>query len=215
MKTQSKLKILFFSATMLAIMGAIGWIFWTQEIQYSLPTPVPANFVDVKVGDTIDLKGEINIKKNNFALLHFFNFDCACSRFNMKEFERLAHLHKDSIDFFVVVQSEDSDAAERFQRKYELDIPVIVDSKGSISDKCGIYATPQAVILNRNSTLYFKGNYNKARFCTKKETRFVEIALDYLMKEEPLPLFMQYAVSEPYGCTLPSDETHSELTALF
>jgi hypothetical protein len=176
---------------------------------------VPANFVNVKVGDTVDLRPDLQIRKNNFALLHFFNFDCPCARFNMKEFERLAHLYKDSIDFFVVIQSEDDDAAERFQQKYDLDIATVIDKKGMLSDKCGIYATPQAVILDQNSVIYFKGNYNRARFCTKKETRFVEMAIGYLMKKEPLPLFMQYAVGDPYGCSLPSDETDTDLTLLF
>jgi hypothetical protein len=208
-------KLILFTVIVISIMLLIGWIFWEQELQYSLPTPVPANFVDVKTGDTIDLRNDLVIKRNQSAFLHFFNFDCPCSRFNMNEFERLAHQYKNQVDFFVIIQSEDEDAVKHFDRKYELNVPVVLDKRGIISDKCGIYATPQAVILDKNSAIYFKGNYNKARFCTKKETRFAEIALDYLLKNEPLPLFLQYAVTEPYGCSLPSDETDIPSKSLF
>jgi hypothetical protein len=208
-------KLILFTAIMVSTMAMMSWIFWEQELQYSLPTPVPANFVDVKTGDTVDLRNDLAIKENKPVLLHFFNFDCPCSRFNMKEFERLAHKYKGQTDFFVVIQSEDEDAVERFNSKYELDIPAVRDKGGVISRKCGIYATPQAVLLDKNSAIYFKGNYNKARFCAKKETRFAEIAIDYLLKSEPLPLFMQYAVTEPYGCSLPSDEPVSQSKSLF
>lgn len=215
MNSVSGIKIISFTIIILSLLTVIGWIFWEQELKYSLPTPVPANFVNVHVGDTIDLQPEIHITQNRFVLLHFFNFDCPCARFNMKEFERLAHKYKDQIDFYVVIQSDDDDAEERFQRKYELDIPTIVDKKGTLSDKCGIYSTPQAVILDKNSSVYFKGNYNKARFCTRKETRFVEMALGYLVKNEPLPLYMQYEAGEPYGCSLPSDKKEPDLADLF
>jgi peroxiredoxin len=208
-------KLILFTMLMISTVTLMGWIFWEQELQYSLPTPVPANFVDVKAGDTVDLKNDLAMRENKPALLHFFNFDCPCSRFNMKEFERMAHKYKGEADFFVVIQSEEEDAVEQFQNKYELDIPAVLDKDGVISKKCGIYATPQAVLLDKNSAIYFKGNYNKARFCAKKETRFAEIAMDYLLKNEPLPLFMQYAVSEPYGCSLPSDETVSKSKSLF
>jgi hypothetical protein len=208
-------KLILFTMLMTSTVALMGWIFWEQELQYSLPTPVPANFVDVKAGDTVDLKNDLAMRENKPALLHFFNFDCPCSRFNMKDFERMAHKYKGEADFFVVIQSEEADAIEQFNNKYELDIPAVLDKDGVISKKCGIYATPQAVLLDKNAAIYFKGNYNKARFCSKKETRFAEIAMDYLLKNEPLPLYMQYAVSEPYGCSLPSDETVFRSESLF
>jgi hypothetical protein len=199
-------KIISFILTMLSLTSFIGWTFWVHEIQYALPTPVPANFVDVKIGDNVDLKQDLKTGGNKITLLHFFNPECPCSRFNMQEFESMARSHKNDVAFYVVLQSEDEDAVERFQNKYDLNIPVILDEDGTISDKCGIYATPQAVLLDKNSTVYFKGNYNSSRYCTRKETKFVEIAIDSLIRNKPLPLFVQNMVTEPYGCTLPSDE---------
>src|SRR6186713_2572695 len=115
----------------------IGWVFWKQELQYALPTPVPANFVDVKAGTKVDLAKVITSSGGKPTLLHFFNFDCACSRFNMRDFESMAKQFGNDVNFYVVIQSEDEEDRDRFNKKYDLDIPTILDKDGSISDKCG------------------------------------------------------------------------------
>jgi hypothetical protein len=81
-----------------------------------------------------------------------------------------------------------------------------LDRDGTLSDRCGIYSTPQSALLDKDSKLYFKGNYNAARYCTRKETSFAEIAMDHLLKNEPLPLWVTTELTLPYGCTLPSDD---------
>ena len=199
-------KILFFTIVMLLISTVIGWIFWEQEVKYALPTPIPSNFVDKEIGQKVDLSDYIPVRSDRSVLLHFYSDQCPCSRFNMKEFERLARKFKEEIDFYVVVQSKEDNAVEEFQDKYDLDIPTILDKDGMISDLCGIYSTPQAVLINTNSEIYFKGNYNKARFCTRKETRYVAMALERFINKEPLPLDLLFSQPRAYGCTLPSDE---------
>jgi len=193
----------------------IGWVFWKQELQYALPTPVPANFVDVKAGTKVDLAKVITSSGGKPTLLHFFNFDCACSRFNMRDFESMAKQFGNDVNFYVVIQSEDEEDRDRFNKKYDLDIPTILDKDGSISDKCGIYATPQGVLLDKEFTIYFKGNYNLARYCTEKETKFAELAIGHLLKNEPLPLALQYALKEPFGCSLPSDDVPTVEGSMF
>ena len=199
-------KLILFSIVIPTTGILIGWVFWKQELQYSLPTPVPQNFVDVKAGTKVDLVTEIPTMDGKPTLLHFFNFDCPCSRFNMRDFESTAKQFGNDVNFYVVIQSEDEHDRDRFMKKYGLDIPTILDKDGRISDKCGIYATPQGVLLDKESIIYFKGNYNIARYCTKKETKFAEMAIGHLLKNEPLPLALQYQMKEPFGCSLPSDE---------
>jgi peroxiredoxin len=208
-------KLILFSIVIPTAGILIGWVFWKQELQYAMPTPVPVNFVDVKPGTTVDLAKEIPSTAGKPTLLHFFNFDCPCSRFNMRDFESMAKEFGNDVNFYVIIQSEDEDDRERFKEKYGLDIPTILDKDGSISDKCGIYATPQGVLLDKDFTIYFKGNYNIARYCTKKETKFAELAIGHLLKNEPLPLALQYALKEPYGCSLPSDEASTAKGSVF
>lgn len=205
-----KAKIIIFTAVMLIVVAVIGKIFWEQEIKFAMPTPVPSNFVDVQVGHQLDLSQHIELNSGKKTLLHFYSSKCSCSRFNMKEFERLARKYQKDIDFYVIVQSEDEQALRNFQEKYELGLPTILDKNGVISDLCGIYSTPQAVIIDENSNLYFKGNYNKARYCTRKETRYVESAISFLLDNEQLPLDIAMGMTRPYGCSLPSDETHHQ-----
>jgi len=202
-------KIIFFTVFALSAISLIGWIFWEHEIKYASPTPLPDNFKNVSVGSQIDLRS-IKLPGGKSTVLHFFNPDCPCSKFNMKDFESLSKKYSKDISFYVILQSDDRDAEREFKKRYELDLPVLSDRDGMISDLCGIYSTPQAVILDKSSVIYFKGNYNKSRFCTRKETRYVEIALDSLMEDKPLPIFVQNELTLPYGCALPSDETSKE-----
>jgi peroxiredoxin len=206
-------KIIFFSVFALSAIGLIGWIFWEHEIKYASPTPVPDNFKDVNVGSRIDLSS-VNVLPGKSTVLHFFNPDCPCSKFNMKDFESLSRKYSEYVNFYIVLQSDEDNAEHEFKERYDLDLPILVDREGVISDMCGIYSTPQAVILNERSVIYFKGNYNKSRFCTRKETRYVEIALDSLIQNRPLPMFVQNELTLPYGCVLPSDETSVEASIL-
>lgn len=201
-------KVIVFTFLMITISSTIGWLFWEQEVKYALPTPIPSNFVDKQLGEKVDLDPHLQIASGRNTLLHFFSNQCPCSRFNMKEFERLAKKHEERIDFYVVIQSDEDADLDKFREKYELDIPTILDKTGLISDICGIYATPQAVILDQESKLFFKGNYNKARFCTRKETRYVDLALEHLVAKRSLPLDLQFSTVQSYGCSLPSDDEY-------
>jgi peroxiredoxin len=202
-------KTILFTFFVLSTTALVSWVFWEHELKYAAPTPMPDNFVDVAIGTEINL-ATLHIPSGKSALLHFFNPDCPCSKFNMKEFGALARKYKDQVNFVVILQSSDESQIAEFKTKYELNVPVLADKNGQISDMCGIYATPQAVILNNSSQVYFKGNYNKSRFCTHKQTRFVEIALDSLVANRPLPAFVLTELMSPYGCELPSDNQDQE-----
>ena len=208
-------KKILFAAFSISALLVIGWIFWKQELKYSMPTPKPASFKEIDLGTTIglDLPGATSNEK--VTVLHFFNPDCPCSRFDMANFESMSRKYASQVNFIVVLQSDEEDAVEDFKDKYDLHLPVVLDQEGKISDQCGIYSTPQAVILDRNSTMYFKGNYNKSRFCTRQETSYAEIALDSLLAGRALPHFVQNELTVPYGCSLPSDETEQSAFAFF
>jgi peroxiredoxin len=206
-------KILFTGFTIVAFI-AIGWIFWKQELKYAMPTPRPVSFIDVDLGTTIALNLR-EVSKEKVTVLHFFNPDCPCSRFDMANFQSMTKRYSAKANFIVVLQAEDNDAIEDFKDKYAVNLPVVLDKNGEISDQCGVYSTPQAVILDKNLTLYFKGNYNKSRFCTRKETSYAEIALDSLLVGRALPHFVQNELTVPYGCSLPSDETGQSSFAFF
>ncbi|WP_185154405.1 redoxin domain-containing protein [Fulvivirga sp. M361] len=180
-------------------------MFWKQEYKFLQPTPIPENLKTIHKGDTLDIPFLRTFQKNTY--IHFYNYDCPCSRFNIKEFQAMVRKYDDQIKFIAVLQTEDNDAKaiKKFKKKYDLGIETLLDPKGEIAHTLGVYSTPQAVILKGN-TLFYKGNYNKARFCLSKNTRFAELALAALLNNEPSPSFP--AIAEiAYGCELPINST--------
>lgn len=198
-------KYFLFTAMMTCILGIIGYIFWMKEVQYLTPTPVPKNHIKIPLGQKIELHESLKTENKKPMFLHFYNADCPCSRFNIKEFKQLLSDYEDQVQFKVIIQSEDDEAVTKFIDKFELKTPVVHDIDGSISVSCGIYSTPQAAIIDKEGLLYYKGNYNKARFCTQKDSRFADIALDNLLKGNPLPKLSNLA-NVSYGCELPINQ---------
>ncbi len=197
-----KNRIVAFTLLTLVSIVSIVYVFWHNEVKFLLPTPIPKTYSDIKIGEQIPIFNYIQ-KSNKPALLHFFNPECPCSRFNIKELKQIIKEHKDSIEVYLVL--EDIDSSYNFTEKYDLNLPVLKDSDGKIADLCGVYSTPQAVVVKPNGTIYYKGNYNIARYCNASKTRFANIALTNLLAGKPLPPFSKKA-TEAYGCNLPSDE---------
>lgn len=201
------------SFTVLLLSGiviAIIYIFWNEQAVYLLPTPKPGNYQEVALGTKPNYApGFLPYRDGDRpAFLHFYNPDCPCSRFNLSQFKAMVKEYKDSVDFYVILHQSDKAQSEVAS---EFEVPVIRDDAGKIADAYGVYATPQALILNGSGEIYYRGNYNKARYCTSRETRFAELALDALIDGKPLPQFVELA-SISYGCSLPSDK---KLTSFF
>jgi hypothetical protein len=75
-------KLVFFSTFAAALA-----ILYTEVVQYWTPTPVPKRFAPVAKHARLDnLPVALGPKP---TLLHFFNPDCPCSRFNLKHVEDL------------------------------------------------------------------------------------------------------------------------------
>ncbi len=175
-------------------------MFWYNDWKYKLPTPIPANYKAVPKGVTIQLPLSLASSSHKPVFLHFFNPDCPCSRFNMVHFRSLVKEYGNDVDFKIVVINNDRYTEKQIQHKFSLDLPVSFDT--SIAKSCGVYSTPQAVILNAGHQLYYRGNYNKNRYCTDRKTSYAQIALSTLLEHKPDFIFDQYAL-KAYGCQLP------------
>lgn len=206
-----KIRILLFIFISSSILFLVGYTFWQQEYKFTLPTPVPNDIVVINKGDSVQIP--LISKGNESVYFHFFNYDCPCSRFNIKEFESLVNRFDDEVKFYAVLQTNDDNqrAIEKFKSKYNLGIPVIDDPNGLIAKSLGVYSTPQAVIV-KNEKLFYKGNYNKARFCLSRNTKFAELALTAMLNGEEPPVFPSVA-EIAYGCELPVNSKKSD--ALF
>lgn len=182
-------------------MSLIGYAFWRQEIKYLLPTPIPQDYTFINIHSLIDFD-EIEKEENERpSLLHFFNPNCPCSKFNLNHFNELYDNYHDSIDFYVVVPEiyDTKDVSFSFPKS----IKILVDKNKSLAKKCGVYSTPQAAIITKENRLFFRGNYNKSRYCTNPVSNYVAMALDSLVLAKNPPQF-EGSATISYGCELPN-----------
>jgi hypothetical protein len=179
---------------------AIGVLFWRNDWMYNLPTPVPVDYKMVNAGMAITLPASVKENDKKPLFLHFFNPICPCSRFNMTHFKSLVKEYGKDVNFKIVVLSNESYTVKEIQEKFGIDVPVLFDSTLAVS--CGVYSTPQAVIIDTNQQLYYRGNYNRSRFCSDKKTEYARIALDAFLHSHTTAVFDQYAL-KAYGCQLP------------
>lgn len=187
----------------LVCLAGVVTIFWHQEYRYSLPTPVPSDYRPIAIGTKVNLEG--NLPKGP-AFLHFYNPDCPCSRFNSRHVKELIRAFSDSVELLIVVPSDD--ALRKAEREFGEDLQYLSDPNRNVSRAYGVYSTPQAVIIDREGKLFYKGNYNKSRYCTNKATNYAELALLALLNNERPPVFDELA-TVAYGCSL---EEESEVT---
>jgi hypothetical protein len=179
----------------------IGGIFWYNDYIYNLPTPVPTGYTSVKNGKHIVVGPQINFKNNKPLFLHFFNPDCPCSRFNVSHFKTLVKQYSSQTNFVVVMMTNKGYTPAEVKKRFDLDVPVIADSALALA--CGVYSTPQAVILNNKSNLYYRGNYNSSRYCTDEKTAYAQMALVALLQNAHPVNFNPLALTA-YGCSLPN-----------
>lgn len=179
---------------------AIGMLFWRSDWVYNLPTPVPANYKTVNAGTPVNLLAVAKTADKKPVFLHFFNPACPCSRFNMTHVKSLIKEYSKDVDFKIVVVSNKVYTVEDIQDKFDTDVPVLFDT--TIAASCGVYSTPQAVIIDTNEQLYYRGNYNRSRYCSDKKTEYARIALETFLHNRSAVIFDQYAL-KAYGCQLP------------
>jgi hypothetical protein len=193
---------------LVGVFSTIIAIFWYQEIQYLLPTPVPKDY-RVVLPDEIIEYDSILIPQHypKSKLLHFFNPDCPCSRFNLDHFVFLKRKYANQVDFFVVVSSPEKVSAAKTM--IDNDVTIVVDEDGTLTKACGVYSTPQAAIIQTSNRLYFRGNYNRSRYCTDKNSNFVQMALDSLNAMKDPPYFNELATVS-YGCSTPQEKNMFE-----
>lgn len=181
-------------------------VFWYQDWQYSLPTPRPQDLKQPALGMVMSvaevLPGTARRDPSRPLLLHFFNPNCPCSRFNLDHIRELTRRYGDRVSVVAVLEEDSPDRLKEGFRKMGLPIEAVVDSNRTLATAMGVYSTPQAVILDARGALIFRGNYNSSRYCVDRRTEYARIALDAFLAGRPQPALEPAAVIA-YGCPLP------------
>ncbi|MDT3403264.1 DUF6436 domain-containing protein [Mucilaginibacter terrae] len=192
------MKKLLISLWLVLLIVALGALFWYNEYRYTLPTPVPQNYKAISSGAIINLPSNLQYNKSKPVFLHFFNPECPCSRFNIAHVKTLIKQYGNRASFIVVLITKEDIRPEEVKEKFDLDVPVISDRV--LATACGVYSTPQAVILNAQNQLMYRGNYNSSRYCTDKKTEYARQALNDVLQD--IPVASLPMASKAYGCSL-------------
>lgn len=193
---------------LLTLLSAVGALFWYQDWVYQLPTPIPKAYKPVPTQTLIELNHFIALQPDKPVFLHFFNPDCPCSRFNRPHFTALVREFGHQVNFVIVLMSTKPYSPQQIQEKVGLNLPVLVDP--ALASVCGVYSTPQAVLLDTRHRLYYRGNYNRSRYCTDQRTSYAKIALTQLLLTHADRVSDSRALTA-YGCSLPSCKTQHGL----
>lgn len=176
-------------------------VFWYYEYQYKLPTPIPINYSEVRTGAAVILPASTGIAQDKPVLLHFFNPDCPCSKFNIRHFKTLVKQYGNKVNFAVVLMTNKHYETGQIKKYFGLNIPVLTDKR--LATLCGVYSTPQAALIDKDKRLYFRGNYNQSRYCSDKKTEYARLAIHDLLYGR-LVIQMNPLAKRAYGCRLPN-----------
>jgi hypothetical protein len=189
------------------MLGAIGWAFWHQDWQYSRPTPRPPDVRRPALASRVALPPPIErlraSRPGQPMLLHFFNPACPCSRFNVDHVRALETRFRSRVLIVAVLGDGEPAAMRAAYDTLALDVPHYVDADRHLARALGVYATPQAAVLDAEGRLYYQGNYNRTRYCRDHETEYARLALDAVLAGEP-PHAYPAEAETAYGCPLPA-----------
>jgi competence CoiA-like predicted nuclease len=183
----AKLKKIFVYFFLSLVGGGICFMFYKEQIKIYLPTEMPTHFKTTNYGQKFDLK-----PKKKLKLIHFFNPDCPCSKFNKRHFEFLISKYQSEVEF---------EAYSHTSIPANFPIEVKFDTNNRMAKILGVFSTPQAVLLDADGKLIYRGNYNQNRYCSSKKTEFVAQAIALALHKKSTLSVMQKS-GLPYGCKI-------------
>ncbi|MFT3711118.1 MAG: hypothetical protein QM817_26110 [Archangium sp.] len=203
--SRSRLPLLAAVVTTACCLAGIALCFWWFDWRVSAPTPVPPGHVALQTGARVVLPPALAALAVDDApvLVHFYNPDCPCSRFNKEQLLELHAKWGTKVRFIVVAET----TKPHVDSPLGNDAPLLLDPESELADALAVYSTPQAVLLGADRSLVYAGNYNTSRYCTDPHTEFVRLALERLAEDGP-PL----AQLPAWGCQLPAHVARAEVT---
>lgn len=196
-----------FVIVLIVVLGAILTIFWYEQYQYYRSVGIPVGASEVNLLDTIYFRNEFIANSNKDMFIHFFDVACKFSKINIEHIRLFTAKYENEFDFFVVIMGDHNQTyIDKFKGEFEVPdfVVLISDKECRIAKKSGVFSTPQAIIVNVDKTLYFRGNYNsETGLCTPANigSSSPAVAIRYKINNAPAPKFPPYMIL-PWGCEL-------------
>jgi hypothetical protein len=198
-----------------ALLSLAVTVLWRQNWRYSLPVPRPAGLEQPEFGAVPVTPAALVDTRHSASkplFVRFFNPACPCSRFNLSHLRVLLKTHGGRVEFIAVLEGETSaDALQQELASLGVSIPAIADSWGAIVGALGVYATPEAAVLEAGGRLFYRGNYNRVRYYAIPSSEYARIALEALLAGQPRPLYRDEA-AVAWGCPLPHHSSPARMS---
>src|SRR6266852_6300605 len=106
-------------------------MFWYQDWRYSFPTPRPEGLFQPPFGTLVAaaqlLPGATPQDSTRPLLVHFFNPNCPCSRFNLDHIRDLTRAYGDRVNIVAVLEEDSTEKLTEGFRRTGLPIEAVVD----------------------------------------------------------------------------------------
>ena len=111
-------------------------------------------------GERFALKDYVGQQRGNRVLiLAFFNTGCKACEEDLRYLQRVYDLYKDNgLDVICIFteHSNNPDVAKKFIRKLDLNLPVLLDTHGTISKRYNVTGLPCQYVIDRQGFLRFR-----------------------------------------------------------
>jgi CheY-like chemotaxis protein len=158
-------------AITLLLLGSIGLALWEADGRYGLPTPRPPALVQpasIAPDVLARLRAAAGARSPAEPLLvHFYNPDCPCSRFNRDHVVGLVDEFGARVAQLALIELPADEPPAAVRRDEDLGMNALSENDGLLARALGVYSTPQAVLIDGAGRVYFRGNYNQSRFFTR------------------------------------------------
>ena len=168
--------------------------FYQQQEQYAL---FESKALAEHLTDVLRKQGKIDIAENDLTLVHFWDPECLCSRFNTQHVQSLMEEFGDrGVKFLIVLNSASANQKETWQKGREYFPGATVISSSSLSMSSLIPASPATAVLDQSGQLAYFGPYSLGGLCLSSDDGLVETVLSDLLAGRPL----QFNTISGSGC---------------
>ena len=188
------------------MLTAIGLLI-LAELSAEVPVNSKIPFVHVPVAES---RLEIPDSDSAFTVLIFVNIDCPIANTYAREIERI-RADYEAVTFYRVYADFTLDASDIRAHASEFDYggSALLDSNAYLAYVTGVRTTPEAVVLDRQGHIRYRGRIDDRYvelgvYKTEAEEKNLRLALDALLDGE-LPSIQQ---TDAVGCTIQFLEEH-------
>ncbi|MDH5184686.1 MAG: DUF6436 domain-containing protein [Gammaproteobacteria bacterium] len=164
--------------------GATAYAFWWFEFKNLRPFDTKENGQVVEISaDALELSllKLTKADKQNIRVIHFWNPECYCNRFNQQHLEQIRQQYaKQGISFYLALVGNTEKYQSQIEEKH-INIPILrVDNIVGL-----IPSTPSAAIIKAGHGLTYFGPYSEGAMCSAQSGSFVEKILDATLQGNP------------------------------